>query len=351
VLSRFCDSKAILCHPQLAIVSGKGIFENKILRDHKIMKTKKSTKDSLTSPCIAGNDIIRLDDPFHAFLLEHEQSLKEGAITPLLFEEFQSAVWVFYKKNRRDFAWRNTRNPYHIVVSEIMLQQTQTARVAEKYENFLEKFASFDALASASVVEVLTEWVGLGYNRRALALQGIAQKIVAEYNGILPSDSLILETFKGLGPATAASIVAFAYNKPTIFIETNIRAVYLHAFFGHQQELVADKQLLPLVNATVDQENAREWYYALMDCGVALKKLYKNPSRKSKHHAKQSKFEGSDRQIRGAVVRILTQKKEASFEELQLLGYEEIRLTKILDDLCKEGFILRLSGRYKINCL
>ena len=324
------------------------------------------TKDSLTAPCVAGNDTfspcaagndtfspygagndtIRLDDPFHAFLLEHEQALKEGVIAPLLLEEFQSAVWNFYKKNRRDFAWRNTHNPYHIVVSEIMLQQTQTARVAEKYENFLQQFPSFEALAGASVGNVLKEWVGLGYNRRALALHGIAQKVMKEHKRVLPNDPLILETFKGLGPATAASIVAFAYNTPTVFIETNIRAVYLHAFFSHQQELVGDNQLLPLVAMTVDQKNAREWYYALMDCGVELKKLYKNPSRKSKHHAKQSKFEGSDRQIRGAVVRLLTQKSVATFEELQALGYEKERLTKILSNLCKEGFIRYVEESY-----
>ena len=293
--------------------------------------------------------MIRLDDPFHAFLLEHEQALKEGVTAPLLLEEFQSAVWDFYKKNRRDFAWRNTRNPYHIVVSEIMLQQTQTARVTERYENFLQQFPSFDLLAGASVAAVLTSWVGLGYNRRALALHGIAQRVVNEHAGILPDEPLVLESFKGLGPATAASIVAFAYNKPTVFIETNVRAVYLHAFFGHEQELVGDKQLLPLVTMTVDQKNAREWYYALMDCGVELKKLYKNPSRKSKHHTKQSKFEGSDRQIRGAVIRLFTQKQRALAEDLQELGYEEVRLSKILQDLCKEGFIRYVEEGYRIT--
>ncbi len=293
--------------------------------------------------------VIQLNDPFHAFLLEHEQALKEGVTTPLLIEEFQSAVWDFYKKNRRDFAWRNTHNPYYIVVSEIMLQQTQTVCVTEKYENFIQQFPSFEALASASVATILTAWVGLGYNRRALALHGIAQKVVAEYGGILPQEPHILETFKGLGPATAASIVAFAYNKPTIFIETNIRAVYIHAFFGHEQELITDKQLLPLVARTVDKENVREWYYALMDCGVELKRLYKNPSQKSKHHTKQSKFEGSDRQIRGAIVRILTQKQTMTFKELQALGYEEARLSKVLQDLNKEGFIVQSRDGYQIN--
>lgn len=291
---------------------------------------------------------MRLDDPLYAFLSEHDHALKQEEHSPLLLEEFQQAVWGFYKKNRRDFPWRNTRNPYHIVVSEIMLQQTQTSRVVEKYENFLRHFSSFEELAQASVASLLKEWVGLGYNRRALALHGIAQKVVGEYKRILPDDPGILETFKGLGPATAASIVAFAYNKPTVFIETNIRAVYLHAFFNHHQDLVGDKQLQPLVISTVDQINPREWYYALMDCGVELKRLYKNPSRKSKHHAKQSKFEGSARQIRGAVIRLLTQKQSASWQELHALGFEKERLERIVDDLCKEKFLLQVKQRYKL---
>jgi len=162
----------------------------------------------------------------------------------------------------------------------------------------------------------------------------------------LPNDPAILETFKGLGPATAASICAFAFNRPTVFIETNIRAVYLHAFFGHRQEPVSDKELLPLIAVTVDKERAREWYYALMDCGVELKKLYKNPSRKSKHHARQSKFEGSDRQIRGAVVRFLTQHKTATHQELQTLGFQQERLDRILENLCVERFIQLSKNHY-----
>jgi A/G-specific adenine glycosylase len=309
-------------------------------------------KDFLTAPGVAGNDtggMIRFDDPFYAFLLEHEATLQKGDYSPLLLQEFQQAVWNFYKKNRRDFPWRNTQTPYHIVVSEIMLQQTQTSRVVEKYENFLRIFPSFEELAQASVAAVLKEWVGLGYNRRALALHGIARKVVEEHGTQLPDEPMILEAFKGLGPATAASIVAFAYNKPTVFIETNIRAVYLHAFFAHCQELISDKQLLPLVTSTVDQKNPREWYYALMDCGVELKRLYKNPSRKSKHHTKQSKFEGSDRQIRGAVVRLLTQQQSASLKELHTLGFEKKRLSKILDDLCKENFIVQEKQKYRLR--
>ena len=202
--------------------------------------------------------MIRVDDPLYAFLSEHEQALKKQKHSEFLLSEFREAVWKFYQQRGRSFAWRSTYDPYHIVVSEIMLQQTQTSRVTEKYDAFLKKFPTFQELAQASTADVLTEWVGLGYNRRALALQGIAQTVVQQYDGILPNDPLILETCKGLGPATAASICAFAFNRSTVFIETNIRAVYLHAFFGHRQEPVSDKELLPLVAATVDKERARE---------------------------------------------------------------------------------------------
>lgn len=289
--------------------------------------------------------MFRVDDPFYAFLVEHEHALRANERSVLLLEEFCQAVWNFYDTKGRRFAWRETHNPYHIVVSEIMLQQTQTSRVTEKYESFLKKFPTFESLAQASTADVLTEWVGLGYNRRGLALHGIAQKVMHEHGGILPSDPVVLETFKGLGLATAASIVAFAFNTPTVFIETNIRAVYLHLFFGHRQEPVSDKELLPLVTATVSKDRAREWYYALMDCGVELKRLYKNPSRKSKHHARQSKFEGSDRQIRGAVVRLLTQQKQVTLQKLQTLGFEEERLQRILEGLCAERFI-QFSGNH-----
>jgi len=290
--------------------------------------------------------MVRVDDPFYSFLIEHEQALKTGQHSDFLLKEFCELVWQFYRMRGRKFAWRETRNPYHIVVSEIMLQQTQTSRVAEKYVSFLQKFPSFELLAQTSVAELLAEWVGLGYNRRALALQGIAQRVVAEYAGALPDDPAILETFKGLGPATAASITTFAFNIPTVFIETNIRAVYIHAFFSQATESISDRQLFPLVAATVDKQNAREWYYALMDCGVELKRLYKNPSRKSKHYTRQSKFEGSDRQIRGAIIRLLAQQKTATATDITQLGFTQDRVTKVLKRLCDEQFIFYSEGRY-----
>lgn len=254
--------------------------------------------------------------------------------------DFKQHIWNFYREQGRVFSWRNIHNPYHIVVSEIMLQQTQTYRVAPKYEAFIALFATWQALATASTHTVLCAWQGLGYNRRALALHAIAKRVVADFNGELPDDPVALVQFPGIGKATAASICAFAFNKPTIFIETNIRAVFIHFFFKDLQT-VGDDQLLPLVTQAVDQENPREWYYALMDYGVMLKKSHPNPSRKSSHYTKQSRFEGSDRQIRGAIIRALTQQERFTLQALITdLDKDATRVTAQVEALHKEGFII-----------
>ena len=268
---------------------------------------------------------------------------KSGLISKKAIVSFQDIIWQYYKKFGRAFSWRQTTDPYHILVSEIMLQQTQTHRVEEKYQRFIKELPDFQALADAPQKEVLRLWQGLGYNRRAIALQKSAQKVVNKFDGILPNDPEVLIDFPGIGPATASSICAFAFNKPTVFIETNIRAVFIHHFF-HDQEQVHDKQIMPVIAQTVDQENARQWYYALMDYGVMLKKTFKNPSRKSKHHTRQSKFEGSDRQIRGAILKLLLEFHKLQHHELLVLLEEQFgcsaeRANKIIDDLKIEKFI------------
>lgn len=266
-----------------------------------------------------------------------------------LINSFINKIWNYYAAHKRDFPWRNNHSAYSIMVSEIMLQQTQTERVLNKYREFLSKFPSFEVLAQASLKDVLASWQGLGYNRRGLALHTTAQIIASEFHGIVPQDPSILVTFPGIGKATAASICAFAFNMPTIFIETNIRTVFIHEFFINQGE-IKDSQLLPLVEATVDNKNPREWYYALMDYGVMLKKTIPNPSRKSAHHARQSKFEGSDRQIRGMIIKILTQQSHASFEELcALIPRESQRITKALQELLHEKLICLQNGFLKIT--
>jgi len=264
-------------------------------------------------------------------------------------ELFRETIWDFYHREGRLFAWRNIDDPYRVVISEVMLQQTQTNRVVNKYEQFILEFSSFEMLAMASLRDVLSIWQGLGYNRRGMYLHQLAKKVVDEHQGILPKNPLILETFPGIGKATAASICAFAFNVPTVFIETNIRTVFIHFFFKNETK-VHDKEIMPLVAQTIDHENPREWYYALMDYGVMLKKIMPNPSRKSRHHAKQSKFEGSDRQIRGMILRLLTKNQSLSIKDLiDRLGKEAQRSEKIIDGMCIDGLMSKKNNKIMIS--
>lgn len=230
-------------------------------------------------------------------------------------EQFKKIIYDFYALNRREFSWRQDITAYKVVVSEVMLQQTQTSRVIEKFQQWIEKFPDFQSLAQASNHDVLTAWQGLGYNRRGLSLAKIAQIVMQEHQGILPSDPHVLQTLPSIGSNTAGSISAFAFNKPTVFIETNIRTVYTHIFFQGQTE-ISDKQLLPIIEQSVDRDNPREWYYALMDYGVHLKQKLPRINAASKHYTKQSKFEGSKRQVRGMIIKILTACKSTTWDEL-----------------------------------
>ena len=260
---------------------------------------------------------------------------------------FQEFIWDFYSVNKRQFAWRNVDDPYLVVVSEIMLQQTQTYRVEPKFDLWIGEFPDFASLAQASLRDVLSIWQGLGYNRRAMALQKIAQRVMDQYNGQLPDNPAILETFSAIGPATAASICAFAFNQSMVFIETNIRTVFIHTFFKNRPE-VADKEIYPLVEQTLDLSNPRDWYYALMDYGVALKKQLPNPNRKSKHYTKQSRFDGSDRQIRGMILRELTKRSLNEGALFDVINKEPERVKNILQDLVAEKFIIKKGNAFHI---
>lgn len=257
---------------------------------------------------------------------------------------FKNAVKAWYASHRRDFPWREHITPYKVLVSEIMLQQTQTHRVIEKFNQFMHAFPDVYALAYAPQQRVLELWSGLGYNRRGIYLHKAAQAIVESYGGVVPDQPELLVELPGIGKATAASIAAFAYNKPTVFIETNIRAVFLHHFFPHHTD-VTDAMIMPLIEQAVDVEFSREWYYALMDYGVMLKKTMGNACKRSAHHVVQSKFEGSDRQVRGAIVRLLLAHKQVELDDLQqnFGSVGEQRLYGIIAKLHKDGFLSRVD--------
>ena len=260
--------------------------------------------------------------------------------------EFQQMVLSYYNNYGREMAWRDTTDPYLILVSEIMLQQTQVERVKIKFPEFIEAFPDFAALAAAPLDNVLSVWQGMGYNRRAIALQKCAIRVINEYNGILSADVDLLATFPGIGRATASSIAAFAFNLPVVFIETNIRRVFIHFFFSGT-DTVSDADLLPIVEKSLCKENPRVWYWALMDLGSALKKTVPNPNRRSVHYSKQSPFEGSDREIRGTIIRMLL--SDPGMIEKQLLAIridDPARIKKILAALISEGFIVIQKNRF-----
>lgn len=264
------------------------------------------------------------------------------------FPAFQDLVLSRYRSSGRKFPWRNTTDPYAILVSEIMLQQTQVGRVAEKFSEFMAVFPDFSALATAPLADVLTQWQGMGYNRRAIALRKCARKVMEEFRGELPDDPEILATFPGIGKATASSICAFAFNRPVVFIETNIRRVFIHCFFPGS-ETVDDAVILPLVRDALYRENPREWYNALMDYGTELKKSVPNPNRRSVHYTRQSAFEGSDRKIRGEILRLLLSGKRLTEKALvREVGEATDRTQRILAALENEGFIMRNGRSFSI---
>lgn len=254
-------------------------------------------------------------------------------------EEFRGYVLDYYRMHGRDLAWRRTTDPYRILVSEIMLQQTQVERVVLKYPAFIAAFPDFQSLATAPLPDLLAAWQGMGYNRRALYLQKCAKRVLGDFDGTLPQDPAVLATFPGIGAATAASICAFAFNLPVVFIETNIRRVFIHFFFPDQRP-VRDADILPLVRDALVKENPRIWYWALMDLGSDLKKAIPNPNRRSAGYIRQPAFTGSDREIRGKILRILLGRPVLDVEELvRITGSDRRRVLRIAAALEDEGFL------------
>ena len=277
-----------------------------------------------------------------------DNARKTGRLPRNSVRAFQNIIYSYYITHSRDFSWRRTRDPYAIFVSEIMLQQTQTARVVKKYEGFLNIFPDFRAIAHASLEKILRAWSGLGYNRRAIALKEIANTVLKELNGSLPSSVEELAMLPGIGKTTAAAIAAFAFDRPAVFIETNIRRVFIHFFFEGRTD-VKDVEILPLVERTLDRSNPREWYYALMDYGAMLKKKHQNPNRRSAHYRTQRPFENSDRQVRGMILKTVIRESNLSeYEIVRRLGKSREKVQKSLVQLEKEGFIRRRGKRVTI---
>ena len=303
-----------------------------------------------------------------------------GERSAVIVDTFRRRVWRHYETfGRHDMPWRKTRDPYRILVSEIMLQQTQVSRVVMKYGEFLQRFPDLGSLARASQRDVVSAWTGLGYNRRARYLHQTAKRIVDDHGSQIPSDPAMLKTFPGIGVNTAGSISCFAYDTAVVFIETNIRRALIYSFFSEKPDpetvepaffserfvaestegawfeprktsgIIDDSTLLPLIEMTLDQERPREWYYALMDYGNALVRYVANPNRASRQYVRQSTFEGSRRQVRGRVIRVLSDLPCASENDLlDTTGAPVVRLQSVLQDLLDEGLIVQDGPSWRL---
>lgn len=262
---------------------------------------------------------------------------------------FRDAVYAWFREHGRELPWRGIDDPYRILVSEVMLQQTQVERVAVKYREFVEAIPDFDSLHRAPLHEVVRVWQGMGYNRRALALKKIAAIVMEEHGGELPADVEALERLPGIGRATAASIGAFAFRLPTVFIETNIRRVFLHFFFPGQ-EGVGDGELLPLVESALDTAQPHVWYSALMDYGAWLRKEAGNANRRSSAYRRQAPFEGSNRQLRGKILRaLLAQPGLPCGEIARAVEDADGRVSACLRQLQQELLVRETHGGYAIE--
>ena len=269
-------------------------------------------------------------------------------LTDSQISEFQQTVLEKGKDLYRDMPWRIDTSPYSILLSEVMLQQTQVSRVLQKYAEFLSAFPTLADLAHADFQEVLQHWSGLGYNRRARFLHETAKQIAAKPD--FPRTVEELRACPGIGENTAASILVYAFNQPLVFLETNVRTVLIYTFFNDVTAKIPDSELRKLAEQVLYRENPRAWYWALMDYGTYLKKTEGNFNRYSATHTTQSKFEGSFRQKRASVLRCLLKHGPLTVQEIADIQNYEYELTlEIVTALVKDAMVTEQNGRIMIR--
>lgn len=261
--------------------------------------------------------------------------------------EFQNLIRSKGEELYRDMPWREDTRPYYVLVSELMLQQTQVARVILKFEAFIKRFPDEKSLASAGLADVLKLWQGLGYNRRAKFLHEAAKMITNEFDGVFPQNETDIVKLPGVGKNTAGAIRAYAFNQPSTFVETNVRTVYIHHFFNDQFD-VDDKQIIELLEETLDKSNPRRFYQSLMDYGTWLKANGVRNIASSKHYKKQSPLKGSLREARGEIIRQLTS-GDKTIDELQDLVNMDDRFARALEGLQHDGLVTRTSAHFHLT--
>lgn len=258
--------------------------------------------------------------------------------------QFQETVWAYYREHGRSMPWRHDPSPFNVLVSELMLQQTQVARVLPKFDAFLYTCDNFADLARLPLSKVLNLWSGLGYNRRAKYLHQTARIVTHQFDGRLPDSLTDLVRLPGVGPNTAGAIAAYVFNQPVAFVETNIRTVFFHHFFPERCD-VDDKELLAIAEQVVDRTHAREWYWALMDYGSYLKQHRGGLLDISRHYRKQTPLVGSQREMRGRIVRALVGKSQTTTTLLKKAVGADERFETALAGLISEGLVTKHGNR------
>jgi A/G-specific adenine glycosylase len=257
-------------------------------------------------------------------------------------DEFKHLIEEQGRTLYRDMPWRTDTRPYYVLVSELMLQQTQVARVISKFNDFIERFPNEASLASADLSDVLKMWQGLGYNRRAKFLHDAAKLITLNHGGTFPTVRGDLLCLPGVGKNTCGAIEAYAFNRPALFIETNVRTVYIHHFFSDVSD-VHDRSIMEKLAATIDHNHPRQFYWALMDYGTFLKASGVRNVANSKHYKKQSKLEGSLRQMRGSIIRILTTGPLTEAKLRSAVKADE-RFEPALQSLLRDGLVSKSAS-------
>jgi A/G-specific adenine glycosylase len=262
-------------------------------------------------------------------------------LTQKQISSFQSMIFTWWEKNRRDLPWRHTHDPYKIAVSEIMLQQTQVLRVITKYREFIKEFPTVFDLAKVTTASVLRLWKGMGYNRRALYLRNMAKVVVKEYQGKFPVDEKLLIQLPGLGMYTARAILVFAYEKDIACVDTNIRKIITHFFF--KDEAQKDLVIQQVADQLVPVGKSWEWHQALMDYGALTMPNAKCPMLNTKK--KSVPFRQTNRFYRGRIIDMLREKK---YLETKIINYifnqfnkQEYETQSIINSLIKDGLVTR----------
>ena len=275
----------------------------------------------------------------------------------------RTEVLAWFAPRRRAYPWRGARDPYRVLVSEVMLQQTQAARVAPAYRSFVRRFPTVRALARAPRADVVREWGSLGYNRRAVALSEAARIIIRDHRGRVPADPQVLAGLPGVGPYTAAAVASLGHGRPVPAIDTNVRRVVARARIGRDESVPAEIEVAAA--EWLDRGEPGSWNQALMDLGrevcrpvprclaCPLSRTCRfrlQGSTPARPQGRQTRFEGSFRQLRGAVIRDLRGVESTTLAALaRRLGRPLADVASAVARLSAEGLVLAgpvaLAGR------